>query len=233
MIFSAIESVIQEKKNIYLYGAGIVACGALKAIRLIFDAPICALLVTFAKDNPQNVLGVPVIELEHLNDSDAFIIITAPEQYHLEIAKNLENHHLLQYAFLDSDAEYALMREYLKRCYHLQMVDELVENLEAETKLSNDDVFIGMATSVFDKNLRGEYKEPEWVKKVQAGAALTTQSIAPFSDAQGDSISKENPIYGELTATYYIWKNEQSRIKGLYHYRNGRFGSWKDCRGTN
>lgn len=56
-------------------------------------------------------------------------------------------------------------------------------------------------------------------KCIQVGAALN-EKFADLCDNLGESnISEKNPIYNELTATYWIWKNSTENIVGLCHYR--------------
>lgn len=39
------------------------------------------------------------------------------------------------------------------------------------------------------------------------------------SDNTGNSISDKNYLYCELTGTYWMWKNVNADVKGLFHYR--------------
>lgn len=53
---------------------------------------------------------------------------------------------------------------------------------------------------------------------VQAGAAVHAP-IGVQRDDEGENISSRNPLYCELTAHYWLWKNAEAEAYGLCHYR--------------
>lgn len=64
---------------------------------------------------------------------------------------------------------------------------------------------------------------------LQVGAALHPEVDLGFvKDNTGDNISAKNGSYCELTALYWMWKNNTADYKGLAHYR--RYFGTRDAR---
>ena len=61
-------------------------------------------------------------------------------------------------------------------------------------------------------------EDPMYVP-IQVGRQRTGLDLGFQTDESGDSISALNPYYCELTALYWIWKNDDHEITGLVHYR--------------
>ena len=61
---------------------------------------------------------------------------------------------------------------------------------------------------------------PEYCVPIEAGAALRKNFRYSLRDDMAeDNVSGKNPQWSEVTALYWMWKNDNSDIIGLYHYR--------------
>lgn len=58
------------------------------------------------------------------------------------------------------------------------------------------------------------------IKPLHVGKTNSYNDIGCIGDDTGDNISFKNPFYCELTAHYWVWKNESlSDYVGFMHYR--------------
>jgi len=210
--------ILPQWKEACIYGAGIVAYGAYKAIKELYHIRINCFLVTNIEGQPEQIDGIPVLALPEVpgNFINGLIIVATPEEYHKDIVQSLKENKCNSYCLLDSYNEYILMGRYLKKVRKLHLIEEYRICGKPDKP---DRIGIYMAVSHKDKPLTGAYQEKPWVIKIQAGAALTDSRIAEITDDGADSLSMQNALYCELSASYYIWKYNTCDITGLFHYR--------------
>ncbi|WP_051233667.1 DUF4422 domain-containing protein [Butyrivibrio sp. NC3005] len=85
-----------------------------------------------------------------------------------------------------------------------------------------DNIKIYIAYHKKCKVIRGDYLYP-----IQVGAANSSEHFENMlRDDDGDNISRKNRSYGEMTAQYWAWKNDDADYYGFFHYR--RFLSFSD-----
>lgn len=218
MEYQEIEKVLYSYKEIYLYGAGIVAYGTYRAMAELWGIRVRRFLVTERDGQPGEIDGIAVLTLKEsrIDRQNSLILIATPEEYHSRIEQILNERNMPHYLKLDSYIEYVIMGNYLKKVQNLN----LVEDYEINDGLNDrDDVTVYMAVSHRDRPLSKIYKEEPWIRKIQVGAALTDERICELTDVGEDSISRENALYGELTASYFGWKYGKCGVVGLFHYR--------------
>ncbi|WP_294159799.1 DUF4422 domain-containing protein [uncultured Selenomonas sp.] len=102
----------------------------------------------------------------------------------------------------------------------------LLSELEDAHAEKPQEVRVYMAKCVFDKPMRNMPQTlSHYITPIQVGAALCKERIADCTDDTGENISARNRRYSEMTAFYWMWKNDaRADYLGLCHYRR----HWKD-----
>lgn len=226
------EKEISEKiisgRSIVIYGARIVAWEVANCLMAApYYCSIDAFMVTDLQDNPDNLLGVRVVALEEGKKlyKDSLIIIAALERYLAQIKSNLDREgfrNVISLGF-ESDLWSGLRGNYFRS--YLRKRGDKYTTLENELpKISGNSrpqkcMHLYNVRCHADKPIFVNARSFQWEIPIQAGAALTDIKIAKVSDDTGDNISLKNPKYCELTALYWIWKNDMADYVGLSHYR--------------
>lgn len=221
MNYTELKNTLSSYEYIYLYGAGIVAYSSYKAITTQFGLNISGCIVTeknIATKDIETLCIYSISELENSNidKNNMYIFIVTPEEYHEDIEKTLIEYNYNNYGKLDADTEYALMGQYLKDDINIKLIEDF--NIP-NNDFSNLTKTVYMAIHHKDKPLFNEYTEESYTKKIQVGTTLTDDRLSDIIDNIGDNISDKNPMYCELTGTYWAWKNGLCDITGLFHYR--------------
>lgn len=225
--------------KIMIYGARSIALGIQYAIKELFpEKEILGFLVSSAKDNPQYLGGLPVVEIcdfskKYDNESNVrncgkdkiTVLIGAPESVHKEIIYTLEKYGFFHYMCIDWKMEEKLMEQYYKSKKRFFSLHDL-DCLDGKKNLiwNKEQFCIFLVKSHKDVDIQNLYYLQKWMHTLQAGAAGTNLRIAEYKDNTGENISGKNGNYCELTALYWIWKNVLSteasdEYYGMFQYR--------------
>ncbi len=240
-----IKELIQTQQ-IVVFGAGAVAEAVVNClIEKPYQMWITYCMVSNPEGNPESISGVPVIGLsdaEKIITKDTLLVIAAAEKNLDSIKETLRRHgynHIIILAY-ENDLWSLVRGNYyrelriVKHKPYLTIEEELEKVFSSEDK---EDLCVHKDRKMFslekaynsikiytvrchvDRKLQENTPGVSWEIPIQAGAALSGLRICGICDDTGDNISHKNKQYCELTALYWIWKNDTSSYVGLSHYR--------------
>ncbi len=220
---------LKKTEQLAVFGAGNIAYTVVHCLRRDpYRLSIQYCLVSDAKGNPGQVDGVPVIDLDAAEalPKDIMILIATMERYLEAILENLHRHgyrNIIPVTF-DSDLWERIREGYFKENgiwrhkQYLTLEGELWRQ-PPHTEEALSEIHVYTAKCHADRALQEDVSRFSWEIPIQVGANLTEKRICQVCDNTGEHISEKNLTYCELTALYWIWKNDRSKYAGLCHYR--------------
>ncbi len=233
---------LKESSQLVIFGAGLVAVQVANCLMSRpYQLQIDYCMVTNLNENQGYITGIPVISLdeaEHNISKDALILIATMEKHCASIQDVLQKYGFFNTVAVtfESDLWSDLQGNYYKEYWaakkkpYLTIEEELAKIIKTdpgqalrfcqEALVCQDSVIhIYTVRSHMDKLLQTNSLGYSWEIPIQAGAAATGRQICKVRDNTGENISQKNKQYCELTALYWIWKNDVSDYAGLCHYR--------------
>jgi hypothetical protein len=225
---------LRKADKIAIYGAKVIAYGIYSSLWKVFGIRPNVFLVS---DTTRNTRMIDEIPVKAISDEKAInqylILIATPEVYHEDIRVNLLKYEVGNTIFVNSHIEYLIMSAYYTQfsdlkclginCFTSDLDEEEIDKnvIDKDNKAvakillvkSQGDVQLKESHSTWEAAMK------EWVFPFQAGKANAVRIVADDGDDCGINISSKNDNYSELTATYWAWKNVDSKYKGIFHYR--------------
>ena len=233
---------LKQARQIVVFGAGIMALGV---VSCLMEPPYClnlkCCLVSDKKGNPDLVAGVPVLDFQEAEgkiEKDVLVVIAAVDKNLASMEKSLHDQGYIRLISLTYEGDlWSLIRGNLYQEWrkkegkpYLTLEEELGKRVESawekEGEMKREAfskqgkvVHVYRACCHVDRRLKEDLSRYSWEIPIQAGAGLTGERICEICDDTGEHISYKNRQYCELTALYWIWKNDRSDYVGLSHYR--------------
>lgn len=209
---------IGRADKLFIYGAGLMG----KALKKCLTEPpynkvISCFIVENMSDNPNAIGDTPIKDVASVLAYKDEIVLVALHEKHIFGAIEM----LCDYGFsnvipvsFDSDLWSIIRGNWFES-------NVLNNTFTCDKVNENDfsDLSVFVVHSIYDKELSEQRKLREFELPIQVGAALTDKELFALRDNCGDNISKKNKQYCELTALYWMWKNDTSKYIGLSHYR--------------
>lgn len=225
MINAAVGVHKRVSMNLVIFGAQGYAFSTYEALKTINPTrPVSCFIVSSLGNNSGVLGGLPVVELQKIpaeEKNNMEVLIATPESIQAQIEEILEEAGFRNHSRVDSERWSELMKLYQIKTGNLLPIEAL------PVGSTRPSVSIYVAKSHKDSPLKTEQAFLDYELPIQVGADNCDVVIADVTDNYGESISKKNVNYSELTGLYWIWRNKLSDTEneddieyyGLSQYR--------------
>lgn len=216
-----INEVIREIENadkLLIYGAGLMG-RALK--KCLTESPcnrsLSGFIVESMENNPETIENIRVMDIAHAAEfRDGVILVALHEKNIGGVVEKLRGHGFSNVIPVSFDSD--LWSEIRGNWFRLNEMDNSVTYIDSKTE-EKSDLAVYVVHSIYDRELAEQTELRNYEIPIQVGAALTDKKLFSTRDDIGENISIKNKQYCELTALYWMWKNDTSKFVGLSHYR--------------
>ncbi len=210
---------IRKNGSFCIYGAQVVAYGAYTAIHHLCGQKPESFVVGSLDNNPAEIEGIPVRELEEV-PREMFLIVGVTELVQKEVLPMLEKKGYRNVFALTQHEEHLLMSAYFNRIHRFPLLaGHGAEGFMGTKTGEGADLVLYEVRNHRDNPLAEPPELFPYERPIQAGAAVTDIRVTDLTDDTGDSISRKNRQYCEMSATYWVWKNTDHSWRGIEHYR--------------
>lgn len=219
--------------RVIIYGAGTMG----RALKVCLESDaynksVERFLVQSKSDNPIDIDGCPVTEIGEFNDNDADIIVALNEKNMPSAVQTLNSRGFYNLILLNAagDSWSFIKGNYFleKRNLYIPFIPVPSKNATNAIDAALQDFRVYVVRSIYDREISQKLDNRPYEVDIQVGSALTDKKICDIQDDFGDNISEMNRKYCEITALYWIWKNDKTDYVGVSHYRR-RFLFDKDA----
>lgn len=155
-------------------------------------------------------------------NSDTLVIIAFSAKFHAAASAHLQKLGFMNIVCFDSAIDNELKKIFFRSYFTNRNKEfDMVYDLPSMHLKRREIIKIYQANSIYDKEINQSVPvNSRYVVPIQVGAALTEKRIAELCDNVGNNISERNRRYSEMTAFYWMWKNDcEADVLGLCHYR--------------
>lgn len=210
---------IGKMDSIVIYGAGAMGKALKKCLgEEPYNKKVSAFIVKDMEGNPQEIEGVPVMDIMHAGKYKSTSVLAALHEKYIDAAvgelKEQGFSNVIPVTF-DGDEWSDIRGNWFRQQARQGVFNKDLEECPGE----GSGIRIYVACSASDRKLEEKIPLCRYEVLIQAGAALSAQVLSQVRDNTGVNISEKNRKFCELTALYWIWKNDRSVYAGLCHYR--------------